>query len=214
MPPGAPRFVGVDDVKGGIDEASTVLDGPVVPAELFQLLAEQAVDHGQVHHVAGGVVDQFRCQWPEGPVGPRVRLVDVDVQQGLHEAGIAHLRWLAHQRGGDLGVEQGIRQALVAHPGHLHVLLGRVHDPQAAPRAQEVPDGARVHVGQLVHAEYPVAGGDLGEAEARRKLRGADEFRVERDQVFGSNGAARVSEAGLLIDEDFREVEDWHKREV
>ena len=185
-----------------------------MPAKLLQLLAEQRVDYRQVHDIGGPVGNEFRCQRPQRPVGTRMRLVYVDIEQGLHESRIADLRRLANKSGRDLGVEQRGWQALVSHPRDFQVLFGCVQDPEALTRAKQIPERPGIETGKFVDAVGLVACRNLDQAQAWRELRGAHEFSVDGDQVAGCDPAADSIKTGLLIDEYVGKVKDWHKGKV
>ena len=83
-----------------------------------------------------------------------MRLVDIDIQQGLDECRVTDLCRMANQCGSDLRIEQGLGQSLEGCPGDLEILFRRVHDPQTGSEAENVPQRAGIESGQFVNAEY------------------------------------------------------------
>ena len=171
------------------------------------------MDRRQVGHVAGAVGDERRFERPPRPVGARVGLGDLDAEERLDEARVAHLRRLAGERRRHLGIEDPRRQAPVTQVDDLEILLGRVDHPQSVGE-QQVPERAEVESRELVDAEDGVARRDLDEAEAGGELRRAHELGVERDERGGSHRGDGAWHGVLAVDEQVGDIRGWHNRAV
>ena len=116
-------------------------------------------------HVVGGVGQLLRRQRAPRPVGPGLALVDRVPELPGNELGVADLRRVAEQRGGDLGVEHRPGQPSPGLVQDLEVLSGGVQDLELATVGEQLVQRAELEPGQRVHQVAVRVAGELHQAQ-------------------------------------------------
>jgi hypothetical protein len=152
-------------LRGVGEHPRAVFFQPCGALQRVEAFAQRAVQCVEMAHVVGGVV-QLRCrQWPAQPVGAGFALVDRDPEEVLQHALIAQPGAHAAQRGGDLGIEQRLRQCAAEILQRDQVFAGAVHDLEDAGVGQQLRQ-------RLGHARQQ--GVDQQDAVVRQRIAACD----------------------------------------
>ena len=198
--PGARRLGAVGVGRGEDFHLVVHPVGAAAPAEIGD---QRRIDVAQMGHVGDRVGDLGRRQRPPGPVGEAVRLVEHVAGDALHELVVGDRIAVAQHHGGDLGVEDRMRDDVGAVPDDFDVLPGGVEHLEHVlvrhqleerlevdARRQRIDHHGLVARRQLRHAEQRVVGGlaeELGvdgdEGVARQPFAGGGQFLRRGDQV-------------------------------
>ena len=103
------------------DQLGTVLQHPG-SLVVRQLRQQRFVEFGQVLRILGGVAHLHLAQRPLQPVRARFALGQFDAKHGLDQPRIAHGKADVQVAGGQLGIEQRLRQAAGQAQQHFEVL--------------------------------------------------------------------------------------------
>ena len=172
------RAVGLD-----VDQHRHLLVEPGGPVLLGELGAQRKIDVTEVGHVGDRVGDLLFGQRPVRPVGEARGFVDLVAGNAVDELIIAHLVAVAADHGGDLGVEDRMRDGAGLVNEDLDVLPGGVEDfqhllvgHQPIERRKVEPRRERINDRRLVRT------GHLDQAELRPEGALAHEFGIDRDE--------------------------------
>ncbi len=103
-----PGLLGMQLVGGGVGENRHLLIEPACPLGLIELGSELRVEVAQMEYIAQRINQLALRQRAPAPVGEARGLVEVAVEQPLHQHRIAHRLAEAAHHGGDLRVEDRV----------------------------------------------------------------------------------------------------------
>lgn len=164
-----------------IEQVPRILLGPAQPAEFGQPAGQDLVCRQQELDVLRGVFQELRRQGTAGPVGARVGFGQLDLEELVHQGGVAELRRIAEQSRGDLRVEHLSRHPARQEIPDLDVLAAGMEDPGAA--AQRFPQRGQIVGAEGVDAEQPLRRRHLHEAKAGKERRFTHELGIDADTV-------------------------------
>ena len=152
-------------IADGIGERGEIFIEPAAPVECVQALEQNGVDAGQVADIILGVFDLPGRERPLQPVGAALGLVQLDIEDLPDQVGVADLIPQAQHRGGDLGVEQRLRQLIEKLLEDLQILAGGVKYLGDGPVLEEPLDGAQIIDGQRIDAGGDILVADLDQRQ-------------------------------------------------
>src|SRR5690554_3207262 len=119
------------------------------------------VERAQVTDIVGRVIDLLGGKWSLPPVCTGVRLVEVDVQALFDQVAVTDLIAVAEHGGGELGIENALRQRLAQHVEQFQILAGGVeYEGQVRP-VEQIKQRGQIVDGQGIDACDQRVIGDL-----------------------------------------------------
>jgi hypothetical protein len=175
-----------------------------VTAVLLKLFLERLIDRDEVRHI-GKRVSQLRFgEWPSRPVGKAGRLVDARFGEVVDELFVGDRIAVAADHGGDLRVEQRVRDDAAHIPDDLEVLPRRMEDLDDPLVAHELEERRQVEAGrERVYEHALLRRSHLNEAELRVVGRLAHELRVDGDE-------RALGETRTDVGESLRRGDEFH----
>ena len=174
---------------------------PVDAAAAAEVFDQRQIDVAQMRHVGDGVGELRVGKRPPRPVGEAVRFVERVAGDALHQLVVGDGIAIAEHHGGDLGIEDRMRNELGAVPDDFDVLPRGVKDlhdlfvrhqreerREIDVRRQRVDHHGLVGRGHLRHAKQRIIGGL------------AQEFGVDGDEGVGRHAPAHGGEFGRRRD--------------
>ena len=155
----------------------------------------------QKAHVVEGVTDLGFGQRPPQPVGPRLGLVQVDLDQLREQVAQRDRRGEAGETGGDPGVEDAARRHAAGALEDRQVLDGVVQDLGDLGVRQQRSEGCQVDGGGVDQVKVAVGKGELDDPEVGVVGAFPDELGVERDQGLPPGAVDERRQLPLRIDE-------------
>lgn len=123
-------------------------------------------------------------QRPAAPVGEARRLVDMDVFDAADQLVIGDAVAEAADHGGDLRVEDRMRNEIAAIEDDFDVLAGRMKDLQHLRIGHQLEEGGEIDaLGQRIDENFRRRACHLDQAELRPEGRFAQEFGVDGNEV-------------------------------
>ncbi|MNZ29718.1 hypothetical protein D3C78_469720 [compost metagenome] len=196
LAPGVLRVVHLalgGDQFGAIFQQPGTLVGAQSPIQLV-------IDLAQVLDILGGVAHLHLAQRTLQPVGTGFVLRQLDAQQLLDQARVAHGEADVQVTGGDLGVEQRLRQAAGQAPEHFQILAAGVQHLDHGRIVQQCGEGRPVANLQRIDQPYCLAVADL--QQRRDRIEGVDPHEL------GIQGNERPTAPGTAAGGKGRVVQD------
>ena len=178
-------------------QLGTILNNPL------DLLRRQtglqcAVHLHQMQHVFGGVAHLQFGQWPLQPVRAGFSLGQLDIEQRLHQARVAHGEAEIEITGRQLRIEQRRRQAAGQAQEDLQVFTTRMQHLDHAWRFEQRSKRSPVADTQGVDQVGAVASADLQQPGDRVEGVDAHELGVQGDEWLRLPGGAMLGQAGVV----------------
>ncbi len=214
-----PRALRIHAVGLGRGQHLHLVLDPIGAAAAAEVFDQRVIDVAQMGDVGNGVSELRLGQWPARPVGETVRFVERVAGDALHQLVVGDGIAIAEHHGGDLGVEDRMRNEFCAVPDdfdvlprgmkHLHDLLvghQRVERREIDAGRQRVDDDGLVGRGHLRHAQQRVVGGlaqELGvdgdEGMGGHPLARGGKLRRRRDRVHCEWETAAAIDIGIAV---------------
>src|SRR5215813_2139759 len=190
-----PGELGLDPVGVGRGEHLHLLAHPLGAAALVQVAVERQKDVAQVGDIGDRVLHLRGAERPLRPVGEAVRLVERVAGDALHELVVGDRVAIAEHHGGDLGVEDRMRDQARLVPDDLDVLArGVKHLEHALVRHQLVERLEVEALGERIDHDRLVGARHLGDAQQGVVCGFAQELGVDRDVGVAGQAVAGFGE--------------------
>ena len=167
-----------------IGERSHFLVEPWGAAARFELFLQTLVDVPQVGHVGERVGQLLLQQRPARPVGEARGLVEIAAGDLLDQVDVAHRLAEAAHHGGDLRIEDRVRDQLGLRPDDLEVLAGGMKHFHHRLVGHQLVERLQVDAGsEGIDNRLMVGTGNLDQAQLRPEGLLANELRVDRHEI-------------------------------
>ena len=182
-------------VGARIGEPRHLLVEPARALVFLEIRLEPAIDVAQVRDVAQRVRELLLRQRPSRPVREARGLVEVLLCNLLDEVDVAHRFAEAAHHGGDLGVEDRMRDEARQVPDDLQILPRGVKHLHHALVGHQSEEGLEGDAGvQGIDQRLVLGAGELDEAQPRPVGLLAYEFRVDGHEVVLAEPLAELGE--------------------